>query len=62
VIYFGINPRFMKYKLGSFVQAMGIKRVIDIGYKRMYGVLYNPASIRLNLALGGKILAKQSHK
>jgi len=61
-IFLGINPKFTIYKLGPFVAVMGFKGALDIGFQRMYGVVYNPVSTKLNLALGGKIIATRRYE
>jgi hypothetical protein len=55
-MYLAIDPIFAKYKIGVLCQAWGLRQTFDMKYKKVYGVNYNPVSIKLNLLLGGKII------
>jgi hypothetical protein len=57
-MYFAVDPNFAKYRIGSLCQVYGVKQTFDMGYKKVCGINYNPVSIKLNLALGGKIITK----
>jgi hypothetical protein len=47
-MYLAIDPDFVEYKLGYLTQAVGLRMTFDMGYKKVYGVFYNPASIKIH--------------
>jgi hypothetical protein len=57
-MYFGVDPEFVNYQLGPFCAASATSSLFDIGYRKTYSIIYNPPSLKLNLALGGKVITK----
>jgi hypothetical protein len=39
-------------------QALSFRKIFDSGHKKIYVIIYNPASLKISINLGGKIIEK----